>query len=131
MPTQTLTLTQLQGIYAIHRFPPGADVPGQVFSAPFFSVTRSADELSVVVPEVVKIRGEQIESSWACFRVNGPLPLDMIGVLAKISSALAAAKVSIFAVSTYDTDYVLVKADKVDAAVKALAEAGCEITHST
>ena len=92
--------------------------------------TRTSDEISLVcetahTPSATTAR----EDGWRALRVEGPLDFGLIGILAKIANALAQVGVSIFAVSTYDTDYVLVKEDKLVAAVDVLQHAGCTVNQ--
>ncbi|MDO4512780.1 MAG: ACT domain-containing protein, partial [Lachnospiraceae bacterium] len=67
------------------------------------------------------------DDGWKCFRIQGVLDFSLIGILAKISRLLAENEIGIFAVSTYNTDYILVKEDNYDKALKALAKAGYDI----
>lgn len=92
------------------------------------SITRTRDELSVVCPERMLQSGAMppdavIESGWRALGVMGPLDFSLIGILAALAQPLAAAKVSIFAISTYDTDYVLVREESLQTAIAALSEA--------
>jgi len=119
-----LTLTLLSGEFAIHRLPPDSPIPPQVLSGVFYAVTRTADELSIVCPANVTIPNSRREGDWACLKVAGPLDFGLTGVLAGLSGTLARAGVSIFALSTYDTDYLLVKNDGLPQAVAALRDAG-------
>ncbi len=87
----------------------------------FFSATRTSDELSIVcceknIPEDIKC-----EKNWRILKIEGPLDFSLIGILASISSILAERKISIFAVSTYDTDYILIRDSDVNDAVEALS----------
>jgi len=123
----SLTLTLLESSFTIHRLEPHADVPTVVLESPFFAVTRTDDELSIVVPEAVEIQSIQSDSSWACFKVEGPLDFGLLGILDGISAILAEAKISIFAVSTFETDYILVKGEHAEIAVEALTTAGYQI----
>ena len=89
-----------------------------------FSVTRSADELSIVcaahqVPAEVKH-----EAGWSCFKLEGPFPFTMTGVLSGFLRPLAEAGIPILAISTFDTDSVLVKDATLDVATRALQSAG-------
>ena len=122
-----LTLTLLDGTFVIHRLAPDAQIPADVLSSHFFAVTRTDDELSLMLPDSVKIASDKSDSDWACFKVEGPLEFELVGVLAGISSVLAQAEVSIFALSTFDTDYILVKREQVGAAKEALTSAGYQV----
>ena len=102
------------------------EVPADLLSGGFCSIARTDDEISVVcetanVPE----RPISREDGWRAFKVEGPLDFSLVGILAKLSSALADAKVPLFALSTFDTDYVLVKGEKLETAIAALSNAGC------
>jgi len=80
-----------------------------------------------VLPDSVGIMSDKSEPGWACFKVEGPLEFELVGVLAGISSALAEAGVSIFALSTFDTDYILIKREQVRTAYDALVFAGYQV----
>ena len=81
---------------------------------------RTDEELSIVCDAHLPVSSEKSEAGWVCIKVLGPLDFALTGILAKISSALAEAEISIFAISTYDTDYILIKANVLDVAKKAL-----------
>ena len=87
------------------------------------SVTRTGDELSIIVADSVAPRNVRCERDWRVIKVRGPIPLDLIGIISGISGALAASGISIFAFSTYDTDYVMVKQENLTRAVNALRRA--------
>ena len=120
----TLTLTMLKGNFTLHRLEPDAEFPEIVLYTSFFAITRTEDELSIIVPETVEIESDRSEPGWACFKVDGPLEFSLTGILAGIASVLADAKISIFALSTFDTDYILVKREQVEVAKEALKSAG-------
>ncbi len=90
----------------------------------FCSITRTDEELSIVCPEDLVPKEVKPEAGWRAFKVDGPLDFALTGILASVAGPLAKTGVSIFAVSTFNTDYVLVKDSQVDAAVKALQAAG-------
>jgi hypothetical protein len=119
-----LTLILLEGRFTLHRLESDAVLPETVLQAPFFAITRTDDELSIVLPESVEIGSNRSEPGWACFKVEGPLEFNLTGILAGIASVLADAKIPIFALSTFDTDYILVKRKQVGAAKEALLSAG-------
>ena len=102
-----------------------ADIPAWATEkGGFGSITRTPQELSLVCDEKRVPKGVKAEPGWRVFRVDGPLDFALTGILASIAAPLAQAGVSIFAISTFDTDYVLVKHEKVQQAVAALRAAG-------
>ena len=109
---------------SICRLDAGEEVPAWATGASFFSVTRTRDELSVVCPEDVVPEGISQERGWRAFRLEGTFDLSMVGVLASVVSPLAEAGASIFTVSTFDTDYVLVREEQLDLAVDTLRASG-------
>ena len=120
----SFTLDLVPGSYAICRWAPGELLPSWVMQGEFFSVTRTPAELSAVCDAGSVPSGVKAEGPWSMLAVRGPLAFNMTGVLAGLATPLAAAGISIFALSTYDTDYVLVRNDDVERAVQALREAG-------
>ncbi len=125
-----LHLTLEVGQVGVARLGPDEAVPAwSAAPAVLRSVTRTPDETSVIgaweaIPDDVTREGP-----FALLTVTGPLDFSLIGVMAAISTVLAAADVSIFVISTYDTDYVMVAADRADAAVSALTAAGHLVTR--
>ena len=124
-----IRLTLLRDEFSIHRLPADAQVPVAVFDCPFYSVSRTADEVSIVVPETVKLESTRQEPGWACLKVMGPLDFGLTGILAGISKVLAEEGISIFAISTFDTDYILIKKSVKDQAKMALTAAGYQFMH--
>lgn len=102
-------------------------LPAGIDRARFCSVTRTTGELSLVLPEEMVEAGWQAETGYRALRVLGPLDLGLSGVLASLAMPLAAASVSIFALSTYDMDYILVREGDLERAQQALAAAGHEV----
>lgn len=90
----------------------------------FWSATRTGDELSVVCREEVSLDSRAVSTGWACLRVVGPLDFGLTGVLAGIAAPLAEADISIFTISTFDTDYILVRDRDLETARAALVAAG-------
>ena len=117
-------LSCLEEAFCLHRLDAGASIPAVVLDSPFFAVTRTPDELSIVVPEGLAMPDTRRESGWACIKVSGPLDFGLTGILAGIANILAEEGISIFSVSTFDTDYILVKKDVAPQAVQALKQAG-------
>jgi hypothetical protein len=122
-----LTLRVLPGVLAVCRLPPDAALPGRALSGRFVSVTRTAEELSVVCAEEVVPADGQCEGGWRALQVAGPLDFALTGILAALATPLAAAGISIFALSTYDTDYVLVKERTLAEAIAVLRRAGMTV----
>jgi hypothetical protein len=120
-----LRLSLLRGRFAICQLPASAAPPGPPPEAPLWSLTRAADELSLVLPEEYADRRWRVESGYRCLTVKGPLPFSAVGILAQLSSALADAGVPLFALSTFDTDYLLVPDEHLPTALAALQERGC------
>lgn len=110
----SLTLSILPGRLAVCRLPPGAPLPGRPASTRFWSVTRTDEELSLVLPEEAAPAGGVVEPGWRCLKVRGPLDFSLTGILASLAGPLAEAGVPIFALSTYDTDYILVKENNLE-----------------
>jgi hypothetical protein len=121
--TEIPRITVEAGRWAVARLAPGAAFPEWAASRVFCSVTRTRDELSVVCPEEAVPGGVQSEGGWALVRLEGPFPFTAVGILSSVLAPLAGAGVSIVAVSTFDTDYVLVKQADLGRAVEALDRA--------
>jgi len=119
-----LKLKRLNDTFTIHRFGPSARIPDEVFGEAFFSIVKTEEELSIVCRNAFTLNSDRCSQGWSCIKVSGPLDLNTTGILANLSKVLAEERISIFAISTYDTDYILVKADKAAEAVAALNEAG-------
>lgn len=113
----------LAGVYAVCRMAPGTPVPTWA-AGEFVSITATEDELSVICPAERVPASVQAERDWRVLQLMGPFPFSAVGVLASLAIPLARADISLLAVATYDTDYVLVKAGSLDAALHALADAG-------
>jgi len=125
--TRPLTLTLLPERFAVCRLAPDAPVPGWWDRGAFASVTRTAEELSIVCDEVAAPDGPRVERGWRAFKLEGPFPFEATGILAAIAVPLATAGVGIFAISTFDTDHVMVKDAQLDEAVRCLRAAGHEL----
>lgn len=116
---------------AVCRLAPDAPIPAWALQGKLFSITRTPDELSIVGLEDHAIETPAGEGGWVALQLEGPFPFSMTGVLASFLQPLAEAQISIFAISTFDTDYVLIKHKDLDAATAALAAAGHEIVAKT
>ncbi len=93
----------------------------------FTSITRTADELSIVCPQIKIPGGVMAEKDWRAFKVKGPLGFSLTGIVASLSRPLAKAKISILYISTYETDYLLVE-EKNLVKTRKILEDFCEIT---
>jgi len=119
---------EVSGEFWISRLDPGTKVLPQV-GTPFFSLSCTPEEVSVVGPE--PIAGAQIVGPWRAFRVAGVLDFSLIGVLHGLTAPLAQAEISVFAQSTFDTDYLLIAKESRAEAVRAWTAAGHRVVDST
>ena len=119
-----MTLLLLDDQFAISRLDPDAPLPTWATARPFFSITRTSNELSVLCRQDAVPDGVLCERGWRCLRVAGAMPFSVVGVLASLTAPLAEAGISVFAVSTFDTDYLLVKEDVLEPAVDILVRHG-------
>lgn len=111
------------------QLPPDAAIPAWTATARgLVSLTRTTNELSIVCAEGLAPSDVKQETGWRAFKIKGPLDFGLTGILASVLDPLAKAGISIFAISTYNTDYILVKADKVEAATAALRAAGHSVS---
>jgi hypothetical protein len=125
LPELLNSLRLLDGRFAICRLGPEDEIPAWALGkADFCSITRTKDELSVVCREDSVPDDIKCERAWRVLQVEGPLDFALTGILASIAKALADAGVSIFAVSTFDTDYILVKETNLALAQRALQSTG-------
>jgi len=127
MAPHQLTLAVLPDVIAVCRLEAGSAIPAWATSGRLFSITRTDDELAVVCLEALVPAGVRCERDWRCLRVAGPIPFSAVGVLAALVAPLAEAGISVFSVSTFDTDYLLVKASDLDKTIAVLRETGHEV----
>lgn len=120
----TLSLSLLEGAMCVARLPAGAPVPEWLPDAPWWSVTRTGDELSIVCESRFVPADVRHSSGWRMLQVDGPLDFNLTGILHRITAPMAAARISLFAVSTFDTDYVLVAETDLEDAVSWLRDSG-------
>ena len=118
-----LDLDLLPSPFAVCRLPAGSPAPEWAVGE-LCSITHTTEELSVVCPESAVPEAVRSQSGWRCFKVRGPLAFELTGVLASLTAPLAEAGVPIFALSTFDTDYLLVPGDDLETALSALGAAG-------
>ena len=125
-----LDLEVLPERLAVCRLSPGEKVPSWAFESRFFSVTRTERELSIVCGEASVPSGTAAERGFRALEVQGPLDFSLTGILASLLDPLAEAGISVFALSTYDTDYVLVRQEALSRAVAALRGASHRVADS-
>ena len=124
---QNLKFRGLPGPYAIVRLPPNAPVPAWTAKGGFISITRTHDELSIVCPIENVPPDVSFDPNWICLKLEGPFPFSQTGVLLSFIEPLSSNHVPIFAISTFDTDYVLVPQQHATRAVDLLRQAGHEL----
>jgi hypothetical protein len=124
MAFQQLTLIVVDGVFAVCKLDSGAQIPPWATAGNLFSITRTAEELSVVCRQDAVPDGINCERGWRCLRVAGTIPFSVVGVLASLTAPLAEAGIGVFAISTFDTDYLLVKAQDLERAVDVLRRRG-------
>ena len=106
--------------------PNNTNVSDTILNQEFYSITRTDEELSIVIDEDVDIQSDIVEYNWRAIKIEGILDFSLIGILSKISAILTQAKISIFVISTYNTDYILIKNDKLKNATEVLKQNGYE-----
>src|SRR5687768_10878536 len=132
MASNRFPLTLLAEAFAVCKLDPDGEPPDLLeMAGAFSSVTRTADELSVVCAEPdVPDDAVKVERGFRAFKLEGPVPFTTIGVVSGLTRPLAEAGISVFVVSTFDTDYLMVKAEAVDRASRLLGKAGYMVTRA-
>ncbi len=123
---KALSLKVLELELSICRLPPDAPLP-DIPPASFWSVTRTPNELSIVVPTKHVPNEARSDNGWSGLEIQGPLAFDEVGVIESMAKPLADAGVGIFVISTFDTDYILVKSTQLDQTCKVLRSAGHKV----
>ncbi len=126
-----LTLSVLPATYAVCCLDHTARAPGWVLAGDFISLTRTPNELSIVVLQSSVPDDVTCERDWRILQVQGPLDFGLTGILAALAQPLADAGIPIFAVSTYSTDYVLVKAHRLKEALDVLRASGHHVIEDS
>lgn len=119
-----MNLKVLEGKYKVVRLKSDESVPKEILNEEIYSITRTDEELSILVRNSVNIKSSVAEENWRIIKIEGMLDFSLIGILSKIATILANANISIFAISTYNTDYLLVKDEKLESAIEALESNG-------
>ncbi|MEQ1352385.1 MAG: ACT domain-containing protein [Candidatus Acidiferrum sp.] len=119
-----LTLSVLSKTFVICKLPADAPVPAWATQGKLFSITRTSDELSVVAEKGMVPENLRGDTTWRAMKAHGPFAFSEVGVLAALVAPLAEAGISVFALSTFDTDYLFTGETHLQAAVAALCKAG-------
>ena len=122
--SENLFLSVLSEAFTIHKFSPDASIPEEILKSNFYSVSKTESELSLVCSEIIEVQSLESSKGWKCLKIKGPLDFNLTGILAGISDILAQANISIFAISTFDTDFVLVRSQDLPSARNKLKKAG-------
>lgn len=126
MERHKLKFRWLPGVYAIVRLAPDATVPDWATKGEFTSITRTTEELSIVCPADSLPREVDSQHHWICLKLEGPFPFSLTGVLLSFIEPLSRKDIPIFAISTFDTDYILIQ-EEFAWALEVLREAGHEL----
>ena len=124
MDSTKIVLSILEETYIIHKLDQSTNLPEGLTEFEFYSLSNSREELSLVCPEQIYIQSENSSPNWKCLKVAGPLDLKLTGILAGLSDTLEKAKIGIFAISTFETDYLLIQKQVLETAKTALKSAG-------
>ena len=122
--SRSISISILPGSFAICQLSVDENIPSRPSAAHFWSVSVTGDEVSVVLPQEYVQPGWVADLDWRCLKVGGPLDFKQTGVLASIAGPLSGSGISIFTLSTYETDYFLVKEINLDKTVKVLESSG-------
>ena len=106
--------------YTVHRFEPTAAIPLGLFTETFLWVAKTDEELSIICNSTISLQSEKRETGWSAIKIVGPIAFSTTGIISGVSSVLASVGISVFIISTYDTDYILVKKENLEASVEAL-----------
>ena len=119
-----LVLSVISENFTIHKLSPDASTPEEILKSNYYSISKTENELSLVCSEVIEVQSLQSSKGWKCIKVAGQLDFNLTGILAGISDILAKENISIFAISTFDTDYILVRTQDLSSARTTLRQAG-------
>lgn len=121
------TLIVLADEYTVHRLDPAAALPEVRSGEPFYAVVRSRAELSICCRSALPVASERAETGWRCLMVDGPLDFALTGIVSAITAPLADNGIAVFVISSFDTDYLLIKGDRLQHAVEVLAGHGMQL----
>ena len=122
-----MVLKLMEKEYSVYKFDPEYIITENTLTKDFISITRTKDELSVIAEKNKLIGFLEVENGWKIFRINEVLDFNLVGILSKISTILANENISIFVMSTFNTDYIMVKEENVKNAIEILIKNNYEI----
>lgn len=125
-----LTLAVHPQLYTLHCFHSDLDVPPIVYKQSMYFIAKTREELSIIVPATVQLDSLEQEVDWRCLEIVGPLGFSVTGIMSKISSTLAEHDISIFVISTFDTDYILIKKVFLQKSIDALKAKNYQIIYN-
>ena len=115
--------------FTVHRLNSDEKLPPESIKSKYSWIAKTEDEFSVVCESGIQLPSKKSESNWAAIKIVGPLDFSEVGIIAEISKILAEAGIGIFALSTFDTDYILIKKSKIEEAITALQKNGYSIEN--
>lgn len=119
-----LTFILIDGIFSLCRLAPEDSIPSWTLSSDFYTISKTSDELSVVCESQYIPAGIKQDGNWKLLKIASVLDLSLTSITAKFSTALANAGVNLCVIATYETDYILVKQEKLQPAISALQNTG-------
>ncbi|OBZ90287.1 hypothetical protein A0J61_01652 [Choanephora cucurbitarum] len=125
MPSHTIQLLILPEEFSVHQYDRDHRISAKVMDAPWFTLSKTSSELSLIVPTdyVLPDTPNKTEANWRMFQVDAQMDFGLVGILARIVNPLKDNAIPVFVVSTFDTDYVMVKQEKLAQAIQVLNEA--------
>jgi len=120
-------ITILDNEFTIHRFEATEPIPTNIFGSKYYWIGKTDEELSVVCDSNITLNSSKSDGNWSILKLVGQLDFSLVGILANITRALSEAGISIVALSTFDTDYIMVRTAKVEQAKEVLIEAEYQV----
>jgi uncharacterized protein len=117
-----MILELLDKDYTVYKLSVKEEIDSKIIGNDFISITKTEDEISIVTVSGAIKYFEKKEENWKLFKISGILDFNLIGIISKISAILAAQEISIFVMSTYNTDYIMVKKDNLEKTIKVLEQ---------
>ncbi|KAI8084329.1 ACT domain-containing protein [Gilbertella persicaria] len=122
--SHTIVLKYLPEGFSVHQYERNHKVPTEIFDAPWYTLSKTKSELSLILPTEFQLSDipNKSEDGWRMFQVDAQMDFGLVGILARIVAPLKDNSIPVFVVSTYDTDYVMIKQDKLEQAIQVLGE---------